>query len=261
MTEAEYRRAEGVNASMLKYLEKSPAHYKHCLMKPPPDKPAFQFGRAVHSAILTPKAYKRDFAVLPDGIDRRTKAGREAYDDFVSQAEGREIISSADAETVKHIASAVRKNPEAMKLLKGTRREKTMFWTDENGIHCKARADALRPGRNGEPGIIIDLKTTTDAETDAFTREALRYGYDIQAGHYLNGYQHTISAVPPVWYFIAVEKEAPFAVNVLRADTGFTDHGIVHRQQLMERLISCRETGEYPDYGTNDLILPYWAEE
>ena len=261
MTEAEYRQAEGVNVSTLKNMERSPAHYLYFLQNPPEDKPAFQFGRAVHSAILTPSAYKRDFAILPEGIDRRTKAGREAYDSFLQENAGREIITAADAETVKRITSAVRKNPEAMKLLKGTRREKTMFWTDENGILCKARADALRPGRNGEPGIIIDLKTTTDAGTDNFTREALRFLYDVQCAHYLDGYMHTVSSVPPVWYFIAVEKSEPFGVNVLKVDGGFTDHGISHRQRLLERLISCRASGKYPGYGTNDMILPYWAEE
>ena len=254
MTEAEYRQAEGVNVSTLKYLQKSPAHYLHFLQNPPEDKPAFQFGRAVHSAILTPEAFARDFVVLPEGIDRRTKAGREAYDSFLQENAGREIITAADAEIVGRIAAAVHGNRDAAELLKGTKREETMFWTDENGILCKARADALRPG------LIVDLKTTTDAETDNFTREALRYGYDIQCAHYLDGYAHTVSSSPPVWYFIAVEKAEPYAVNILRADGGFIDHGIEHRQQLLELLISCRESGNYPDYGTNDLILPYWAE-
>lgn len=260
MTEREYREAEGVNKSTLWNLQKSPAHYKFFLENPAEDKAAFQFGRAVHAAVLQPKAYKRDFAVIPEGIDRRTKAGKEAYEAFLREAEGREIISAEDAEKVKRIASAIRKNPEAMKLLKGTRRERALFWTDDNGVLCKCRIDAFRPGAPGEPGLIIDLKTAADAGTDTFSREALRYGYDVQCAHYIDGYQHKISAVPPVWYFIVIEKTEPYAINILRADIGFVDYGITRRQQLIERLKDCRERGSYPGYGTNELILPYWAE-
>ena len=253
MTEQEYRQAEGVNKSTLWELRRSPAHYKYLLENPPEDTPAYKFGRAVHAAILTPAAYKRDFVIMPEGIDRRTKAGKEEYQAFVEASAGKEILSAEEAEKVRAIVTAFKKNREAVSLLKGTKREKPLFWTDENGVLCKCRVDAFKTG------IMIDLKTATDAETDTFSREALRYGYDVQAAHYMDGYQHKISSVRPEWYFIVIEKAEPYAVNILRADVGFIDHGIVLRQQLIEQLISCREKGSFPGYGMNDLYLPGWA--
>jgi hypothetical protein len=65
----------------------------------------------------------------------------------------------------------------------------------------------------------------------------------------------------PEWYFIVIEKAEPYAINILRADIGFIDHGIILREQLMEKLMSCQEENKYPDYGINDLMLPYWAAE
>ena len=77
MTEAEYRAADGINKSTLWEMRKSPAHYKYLLDHPAEDTAALHFGRALHSAVLTPTAYKRDFRIAPD-VDKRTKAGREA---------------------------------------------------------------------------------------------------------------------------------------------------------------------------------------
>ena len=254
MTEQEYRSAEGVNKSTLWNLRKSPAHYKYFLDNPPEDTAAFRFGRAVHAAILTPTAYKRDFAIIPEGIDRRTKAGKEEYQAFLEAAAGKEIISAEDAQTVRGIVRAFRKNRDAVELLKGTKREKALFWTDDNGILCKCRIDAYKAG------TMIDLKTATDAETDNFSREALRYGYDVQAAHYMDAYRHKESAVPPEWYFIVIEKAEPYTINILKADIGFLDYGYMRRQELIEKLKACRESGTFPGYGTNELLLPAWVE-
>ena len=254
MTEQEYRQAEGVNKSTLWNLRKSPAHYKYFLENQREDTAAFAFGRAVHAAILTPSAFKKDFVVIPEGIDRRTKAGKEEYQAFIDASAGKEILTAADAETVKAIVKAFKKNRDAVQLLKGTKREKPLFWTDDNGILCKCRIDAYKAG------LIVDLKTAQDAETETFTKEALRYGYDVQAAHYLDAYQHKESAVRPEWYFIVIEKAEPYAINILRADIGFLDYGFIRRQELIEKLKVCQDQKAYPDYGINELCLPAWAE-
>lgn len=254
MTEQEYRAAEGVNKSTLWNLMRSPAHYQYYLTHQREDTAAYKFGRAVHAAILTPAAYKRDFVIVPEGIDRRTKAGKEEYQAFIDSAAGKEILSAEDAETVKAIVSAFKKSKDAAALLKGTKREKSLFWTDDNGIKCKCRIDAYKAG------TVIDLKTAADAATDTFSREALRYGYDVQAAHYLDAYQHKESAIRPEWYFIVIEKAEPYAINILRADIGFLDYGYIRRQELIEKLKACQDQNNYPDYGINELCLPSWAE-
>ena len=254
MTEKEYRAAEGVNKSTLWELRKSPAHYQYILTHQREDTQAFKIGRAIHAAVLTPTAYKREWSVIPEGIDRRTKAGKEEYQAFMEANNGKEILTAEEAEQVRSIAKAVRKNKAVSYLLKGTRREKPLFWTNEDGIRCKCRVDAMKDG------IIIDLKTTTDASTEAFTREALKFGYDVQAAHYIDGYQNTQKGKPPKWFFIVVEKSEPYAINIIRAGLDFVDHGIVRRNKLLETLTECRENQYFPDYGTNDMIMPKWAE-
>ena len=254
MTEQEYRSAPGVNKSTLWNLRKSPAHYKFYLDNPPEDTTAMRIGRAVHAAILTPTAYKRDFVTIPARIDRRTKAGKEEYAAFVEASAGKEILTEDEAETIKAIAKAFKANREAVSLLKGTRREKPFFWKDDNGIDCKCRMDAVTTGR------IIDVKTATDAETDVFSREALRYGYHVQAAHYIDAYYKSISSKTPDWYFIVIEKAEPYCVNILKADIGFLDHGFIVRQELIKKLMDCQEKNSFPGYGINELCLPAWVE-
>ena len=242
-----------VNKSTLWEMRKSPLHYWHLMHDTPrPDTPAMKLGRAVHAAILTPTAFKRDYAILPDGIDRRTKAGKEEYQAFMDAAEGKEILTAADADQVKAMTKAFRKNPQAAALMKGTKREKALVWADlETGVMCKGRIDAIGSD------YIIDYKTTNDASTDTFQRESIRYGYDLQAAMYLeaaraNGYS------PKGFIFIAQEKAAPYLINILHAGNAFIDRGMWIMRDLLALYKECSETDTWPGYGENELILKEW---
>jgi hypothetical protein len=248
-----YYENPAVNKSTLWEMRKSPLHYWHLMHDTPrEDTKAFAFGRAVHASILTPTAYKRDYAVMPDGIDKRTKAGKEEYEKFCADAEGREIISAADADIIRKMTGSFRKTPAAMRIMKRTRREKPLFWTDqETGVDCKCRIDALNDD------VVIDFKTAADASTKTFSREALRYGYDLQAAMYLeaaraNGYH------PKKFVFIVQEKSAPYLINIIHAGEAFIDRGLWIMRDLLGKYKTCRDTDTWPGYGENELILNEW---
>ena len=90
MTEQEYSKAPGIRRSLLWEIRRSPAHLKWRMENPPEATPALIFGQALHAAVLTPEDYGRQFAVMPNA-DRRTKAGRDAWDAAAAQAQGRMI--------------------------------------------------------------------------------------------------------------------------------------------------------------------------
>ena len=77
MTFAEYADIDAVNWSPLSAMRDSPLHYAHRLRTPRTDTPALAMGRAIHTAVLEPDAFPLGYVVRPDGIDRRTKAGKE----------------------------------------------------------------------------------------------------------------------------------------------------------------------------------------
>lgn len=247
MNDVNYKAINAVNKSTLWWLRKSPAHYQWALTAETPDTPAMKFGRAVHAAILEPEKYASDFVTFFG--DRRTKAGKEEYQALIDS--GKEIISIEDAETVLGMVHAIPRR--VFEMISMADKEKALLWTDpESGVECKGRLDAIRNG------LVIDYKTTTDASTDAFSREAMRYGYDLQAAMYLtaaelNGYGKCD------FVFIAQEKAAPFAVNIIRASDGFIERGLWIMRDLLKKWKECNDSGEWPGYGENNLIIPEWA--
>ena len=253
LSEERYRAIKAVNKSTLWAMNKSPMHYKFACENPTPDTAALKMGRAIHAAVLQPKVFLKEWTVAPE-VDRRTKEGKAAYEQFLTEAAGKEILSAQDYAEVQAIAAAVHADPSAADLLKGCTTEKPLFWKDEGtGLLCKCKVDAMKPG------VMIDLKTSTDASTKAFTRDCFKYGYDVQLAHYLDAIQ-TISGESPDWYFIVVEKAAPYAINILKADTGVIDYGTIRRAELLKKLKDCRKERTWTSYGMNDLVMPGYME-
>ena len=250
MTESEYRAHPGVNQSTLWEMRKSPAHYRYALEHPEPETAALRMGRALHAAILQPEVFKAEYAAIP--ANRRTKAGQEEM--TALQASGKVLLSSEELSRVEAMTQAVRGDKEASALLEGCEKELPVFWTDpQTGIQCKARLDAYKPG------VIVDIKSCDTALTEDFLRKALHYGYDVQAAHYSRGVEAVFHCSEPDFYFIAVEKSPPYAVNVLQASVTFIDRGAWRLIGFLDKLKACLESGEWPGYGKHDLILPEWA--
>ena len=183
MTEKEYRERPEVNKSTLWEIRKSPAHYKWAVENPSEDTPALKMGRAIHMAVLQPEEFPDTYAVMPDGIDRRTKEGKAAWAAWCEENDGKEVLTKEELETCMTVAKSVLNNSNNMLLWCQT--EVPLFWVDDRtGIKCKCRIDALK--ETDDKFLIIDLKTANDASTKTFTREAVKYGYHVQAAHYIN---------------------------------------------------------------------------
>ena len=259
MTEQEYNKAPGIRRSMLWEIRRSPAHLKWRMENPPEATPALIFGQALHAAVLTPEDYGRQFAVMPN-VDRRTKAGREAWEAAAAEAQGRTQIAFDWAEQIAGMVQAVRGNPMAERLLDGPH-ETSYFWADTlTGEACKCRTDAETDV--GDMHLIVDLKSCQDASTDAFMRDALNYGYDVQAAMYTDGYK-AVTGQEASFVFLAVEKNPPYAVNILQADTLFMQHGQDRYRNLLGLYHECRQRNQWPGYTGFDgdiasLGLPAW---
>lgn len=259
MTEKEYRDHAGVNKSTLWEIRKSPAHYKWALENPSEDTPALKMGRLIHMCVLEPEKLSETYAVAPD-VDRRTKIGKDVWAAFQAEYEGKEILTEDEFIEAETISRSVWRNAED--LLTGCKTEVPLFWTDDRtGIRCKCRVDAMR--ETDDRFIIVDLKTTNDASTKAFVRDAVKYGYHVQAAHYINGVvANGLNHGKPIeWWFIAVEKKGPCAVNLIKAETSFLDEGQYKTAALLDKLEECMRIDEYPGYGTNTLRMPEWAIE
>lgn len=262
MNEFEYRRHPAISRSELWKLRESPEKFKWAMDHPEPPTPALIFGQVFHKLALEPLTFGDEFAVAPN-VDRRTKDGKAAWAEFTAAADGKTVIDQQMFDKASEMVCALYRAPFVKKLFDGAH-ELPLFWTDEmTGENCKARLDVLSEV-DGQP-IIVDLKTTADASTDGFMRSAVRLGYHFQAAMYSEGYKQN-TGKKPLFVFIAIEKEAPYSVNILQADEAFVSHGYDVFRELIGTYHQCKTTGNYYGYlgayeVINKLDLPPWLSE
>lgn len=266
ISNAEYRKKEGLSSSDIKKMMKSFATWKYFIDHPEEDNdtPSLKFGRASHKIVLEPYDFDNEFAVMPK-VDRRTKEGKEAYAKFEKESEGKEIIDEELHEKLLAMKEALYKTPYVKNLLNGEH-EKSFFWVDaQTGIKCKCRADSF--GKFGSYNIIVDYKTVECAETSAFMRSAMKYNYDVQAAHYIEGLK-AITGEDYIFIFIAQEKTKPYLCNILQADEYFIENGLEIRNEMLRTYKKCLEKDEWIGYMGfsedenifNTLSCPAWVK-
>lgn len=260
MSNADYRKAEGISSSELKKIMKSPLHYKHWKDNTEDaDTPSLLFGRAAHKYILETYDFYKEFAVAPI-CDRRTKEGKAIWDRFVEESQGKDIITQEQFEQIDAMRNAMLATPFVSKLINGEH-EVSFFWADEDtGLKCKVRPDSL----NHKLKIIVDYKTCDNAETQHFMRKAIELGYDLQAYMYQQGIKENVGE-EYLFVFIAQEKMPPYAVNILQADDIFIRSGREVYKAMLQTYKDCEESGNWYGYmgadnQINSLGVPKWIE-
>lgn len=259
MTEREYRAHPAVSRSDLWKFRASPQKYRYAKGHPEEPTPALLFGQLFHKVVLEPEKFSEDFAVAPN-MDKRTAVGKQAWKEFLESAEGRTVVPEDLFAQAVGMAAAVENEPLAVKLLDGAR-EVPYFWHDaQTRLWCKCRADCANT-RFSQP-IIVDLKSATDASTEAFTRDAVKHGYDLQAAMYSEGVA-ACTGETPLFVFIVVEKNPPYAVNILQADDLFIQRGTQLLRESLEEYRYCIQSSNWYGYlgrdrQINNLGLPAW---
>lgn len=247
-----YEKAEGIRRSDLWLIHKTPFHFRYAMDHDREQTKSMAFGSAVHAYILEPDIFRQRYAIAPV-CDRRTKAGREEWEDFIDLCSetGAEPITADDMMIVNEMAAALKHNPMAVMLLTG-KHEQEFYWTDPmTEEKCKCKVDCIT-NFNGEP-YIVDYKTTDSCEDGHFERSAVKYGYQFQAGMYSEGvFQTTLTEHR--FAFVAQEKTAPYAVRVYFCDPEWVKRGYDKFRELIGIYHQCNETGIWPGYGTSEFV-------
>jgi exodeoxyribonuclease VIII len=256
LTNAEYHASPAISKSGLDLIRKAPALYRWRQANPIEQTPAMRLGTLTHTVVLEPDLFERETAVRPEGIDRRTSAGKLAWAEFELEAAGREIISEEEWTKLAAIRDAVRSHPAASKALAGSPViEQSIFW-DADDIACRCRPDCVT-----ERGVIVDLKTTRDASPEGFAKSVAQYRYHVQAAFYSDGYKAAFGEAPRGFVFIAVETEPPYLVAVYVASETMTSRGRIEYQADLDTFRECLASDCWPGYSSSPLTLdlPKWA--
>lgn len=245
-----YDATNALNYSGAKELLKSPAHYKAYLNTPREETKALRVGSFVHHLALegdrTPVGQK--FAAIPEGIDRRTKEGKAAYEAFNAASAGKTIITSEEWEMGHLVADAMLRAKTSL----GVNFTSTefMFSVDYCGVKLKCAIDAL-----GDDGYLYDLKTTEDASPRGFLQSVRNYRYNLQAHFYRTAYEAAFGTRVKGFRFIAAEKQSPFEFAIYEVGPELTTSAIFDFEQLLKTYKSCVALDEWPGYGSEVKVI------
>lgn len=258
MTNEEYHSGDGISKSHLDVVAKSPLHYWSKYLdpnrEPEAPTPAMILGSATHCAILEPDLFPAQYAAMPEGLDRRTKVGKEAYEQLMES--GKTILSTDDYAACLAMRDAVHTHPIARTLLQDGKAEQSFFCTEpETGELVKCRPDWIT-----ENGVVVDIKTTDDASPDGFAKSAANFRYYVQAPWYLDILERLYGEAPPYFLFVAVEKKRPHAVAVYFVENDQIAIGRERYLKDLNRIAECKTSGNWPGYSDQiePLKLPRW---
>lgn len=250
-----YQSWEGVSAHDLMLLDRSFSHYTEAKKNPRPATTAMRFGSAAHTWILEPEIAPDAIVVAPN-VDRRTKAGKQAWAEFEETANGRIIINEDEARHLAQMASAVATSPAAMAALDAApwREHSVQFDLPQHGLRGRARPDAC--GHN----IIVDLKTTADASPSEFRRSCATFRYHWQACWYRDNLAPLLGE-DTTFIFVCVERQPPYSVGVYTLDSEAMEaarNGIDRALRTYANAGSDNWSGYASGLITTELSLPRW---
>lgn len=250
-----YHAHQALSSTRIKAFHKSPAHYRALLEEEKKETDALRFGRIAHAALLEPRRFLENYKIAPK-VDRRTKAGKEEYENFLQTCGAHTIIlKDEDAENIVGMVKALQAHPIASALLQKGLTEKSLYF-EVDGVEGKARPDQIH-----EDGFLTDVKTTLDASYDAFRRQIWNLRYDIQAAWYTDAYRRVFEKKAESFTWIAIEKVAPWGIGVFVASDGLLTRGRDDYSRVVERYKKCVADDKWPCYPemAQEMDLPAYA--
>lgn len=253
-----YQAADGINATGLKEILRSPAHYQVYKTQPAKaETEAMRFGKLVHMAVLEPARF-RFLSVVQPSFNLRTNAGRDDLAKWRADQDSKAIVmTEADQPRIQGMLAAVEAHPMLCRLLADGKREVSVWWDDpDTKVLCKGRLDFV-----SAKGVAVDLKTTKDARAEPFARDVVQNMYHVQMAHYLKAGEATGLFAFDQYAWVAIEKEAPFAIAIYVASSvmrGIGEQWRAHATEIYAQAFHADMWPGLPSMAT-ELEPPPWA--
>lgn len=248
----DYFEQPGISQSMLKLLRNTPAdfyyRYRSGLYVNTTTK-SLEFGTKLDMALFEPDMFDLNYQLLP-GQKTTTKVG------YIAEGEYNDVMAMVANIRAQKISRDL--DITLGDILLRAQTQEVLSWTcPRTGLLRKGKPDIVMGN-----GDIFDLKSCEDASPYGFAKAAYDYGYHIQAADYLEGNRVQNSKQEGKFFFIAVEKKAPYKVAVYQASAAFLARGYQDRDELIDKYIECDSSDLWPGYGDNiiKLELPHYIK-
>lgn len=208
------------------------------------------FGSIVHKLVLEPQDFHNEYHIGEiDGLDLRTKIGKEILEKEKLLAGAKILISESDYANACACRDSVMDHKDARKYLEMSGIAESSIYVELDHVlpggeivpfKVRVRPDWLIAGT-----AIIDLKTTKNPGKDSFIRDALAdwgYGYDVSAALYLRAWKkHSGEDVP--FKFIAVRNEGPWECAVYGLGEDSKRRGNARLDRAINTIIMAERAG------------------
>ncbi len=236
MNNSDYQDLPAISSHWLIEMFNSPAACWRKYLDPqrPAEEPtdAMRFGTLVHCLALTPRQFEREFIVA--NYERRSLAGKAGY--VALQQSGLTVVKPAELDQARAIVAALHASPEARKLLRGGKKERTIIQPRASGLlPLKGRLDVHQEARRH----VVELKTTWNLAAVETAME--RYRYPLSAAFYAE-----ISRSLAV-HFVFVQTREPLEVAVMPLTAAQLQAGREQWQTALARFDKCWLADDWPE--------------
>lgn len=247
---------DSISSSGLSEARRSPKHFYHrvCLGEGRKPTDAMVLGSLIHAAVLEPERYSRDMIMQPS-FDLRTKIGKQDLEDWQKALKPEWIVvTEKNREIIMRILDSVFSHKQLLGILQAAKTEISGFARDPlAGFGCRIRPDIIIP----DDLSILDVKSTEDASEESFIYSIRDYDYDMQAAFYLLMASIIEKKRFETFWWIAVEKTAPYCVELYQADMAWIGIGELKVQRAILAIKYAIENNAWPSYsGTGKIISP-----
>ena len=174
--------------------------------------------------------------------------------------EGQIVMSPKERDNALRLGEAIRSNKVVQELIADGKSQVTLKAVHRFGLPIKGRPDWFTPN------YMVDLKTTFDASTEAFSRSIADRRYHVQAAMYMTlaelcGYH------PTEFYFIVAQTGDTPKINVRYLKQSAIDVGRFTLDADLDAYQKCLASGFWPDYmgaatgfdSIEAIDIPKWA--
>ena len=284
MSNAEYHAHPAYSSSQLKDLLRSAAHFYSNTIAKEVEKTSsksMDFGTLAHTLFLEPEQFTNEFMVLPADAPKRptetqlnakkpsdkTVAAIEWWENFDATNQGKILI------TEEQLAGANRivENLKSLSMYKVMQNnygmpEASFFYTDPAfDLQLRVRPDwHIPPCKQFPNGLILDLKTTTDARPQTFSTTCGKLCYDLSAAMYREGFQQVYQTeYKPDFIYLVAENTVPFNVKQYKASDYFIACGENRYNRAKELLAESILVNEWGGYNLEleEINLPSYLSK
>ena len=268
MSNAQYHARPEYSSSQLKDMIRSAAHfYSHNIAKEHDKerKACMDFGTLAHTLFLEPEQFSNEFVIAPT-FNRRTNAGKAEAAAWEQENEGKILVTEEQVQSAERII----KNLQTLSMYGVMQNnygmaEASFFFTDPIfGLELRVRPDwHIVPCSALPNGLILDLKTTSDARAIAFQKQCGNFAYDLSAAMYREGFQQYYQTEDkPPFILLVAESSIPYNVKQYKAADLFLSVGESRYNKSKELLAESLLINEWDGYSLEmeDLFLPQYID-